>query len=202
MTVWSVRSSADRRHGGRHTLVRDLFPGTGSGGNDARRIAWQGELYFLGNDGGDDYGNNELWRSDGTEAGTVLVRDIRPVAGSAPGEFAAGPDLLFFVANDGSGEVHTWLTDGTAAGTKKAENPAVVTAAGAGPNGLVRLGDRILSPPTTGASTAASSGRSTIRSSPTASTSARPRLVRDRAVGPDGQSTPSSAAAVCTCSQA
>ena len=123
-------------------LVRDLFPGTGTGSNDARRIAWQGELYFKGHDGGADLGDNELWKSDGSETGAVLVRDIRPTSGSGPGEFAAGPDLLFFVANDGGGEVHPWLTDGTAAGTKKAEIPGV--AFDPGPSELVRLGDRIL----------------------------------------------------------
>ena len=43
-----------------------------------------------------------LWRSDGTAAGTNIVRDIAPgAAGSYPG-LAAVNDLLFFTANDGS----------------------------------------------------------------------------------------------------
>jgi ELWxxDGT repeat protein len=68
---------------------------------------------------------SELWRSDGTEAGTALVKDIR--VGSADGALSY-PTLvdgtLFFVAStDGSGSQlwmsgsHLWKSDGTAAGT-------------------------------------------------------------------------------------
>jgi ELWxxDGT repeat protein len=59
----------------------------------------------------------ELWRSDGTAAGTVLVKDINPGSASS---FAGTPSFanvsgtIFFPANDG---VELWKTDGTTAGT-------------------------------------------------------------------------------------
>lgn len=48
----------------------------------------------------------ELWKSDGTMVGTVLVKDIRPGAlGSNLDGFVAINGTLFFVADDG---VHGW----------------------------------------------------------------------------------------------
>lgn len=71
----------------------------------------------------------ELYKTDGTPAGTSLVRDIRPGPASAfpspePGQadpppgpdFTAAGSLTFFVANEGS-TPRLWRTDGTAAGT-------------------------------------------------------------------------------------
>ncbi len=63
----------------------------------------------------------ELWRSDGTAAGTFLVRHLVPGApGSRPRGFVNGGDKLYFVAEDGVNfELEIWETDGTAAGTRK-----------------------------------------------------------------------------------
>ena len=59
----------------------------------------------------------ELWRSDGTSEGTVIVKDI--VEGSSsflPLDFHIVSDLLLFKPNSGNG---LWVTDGTAVGTKE-----------------------------------------------------------------------------------
>jgi ELWxxDGT repeat protein len=59
----------------------------------------------------------ELWRSDGTEAGTFLVKDINPGAGSStPYNFTVFNNALYFVASDGVSS-KLWKTDGTSAGT-------------------------------------------------------------------------------------
>ncbi len=61
----------------------------------------------------------ELWVTDGTPAGTVLVLDLRPGAASASptGIAAIGPGLAAFTGDDGVTGPEPWITDGTAAGT-------------------------------------------------------------------------------------
>lgn len=60
----------------------------------------------------------ELWRSNGTEAGTYLVKDI--AAGSADSaifDSFAWEDVLYFAADDGIHGQELWRSDGTEAGT-------------------------------------------------------------------------------------
>ena len=72
-----------------------------------------GTLYFVA---GDFLHGDELWKSDGTAAGTVMVKDIAP-----PGSGSSGPEdltnvsgTLYFEANDGSHGKELWKTNGTA----------------------------------------------------------------------------------------
>jgi ELWxxDGT repeat protein len=61
---------------------------------------------------------NELWKTDGTVGGTVMVKDIYP--GSVDGQIGQMTDVngtLFFVANNGVNGNELWKSDGTAAGT-------------------------------------------------------------------------------------
>jgi ELWxxDGT repeat protein len=60
----------------------------------------------------------ELWKSDGTSAGTVLVHDIRPgPASSDLRDLVAAGGIVFFSADDGVSGRELWKSDGTAAGT-------------------------------------------------------------------------------------
>ncbi len=63
----------------------------------------------------------EPWRSDGSEAGTQLVKDIRPGANSST-PFAFGADangqFVYFSADDGSHGRELWRSDGSASGTQ------------------------------------------------------------------------------------
>ncbi len=61
----------------------------------------------------------ELWSTDGTAAGTVMVADLVPgTLGSAPSRFTALNGILLFNASDQYGQ-ELWATDGTAAGTRR-----------------------------------------------------------------------------------
>ena len=67
----------------------------------------------------EDFRGRELWRTDGTSAGTNIVADLsQDTFGSSPGELIGFGDSLFFVANDDSHGRQLWRTDGTAQGTQ------------------------------------------------------------------------------------
>jgi len=63
----------------------------------------------------------ELWRSDGTEKGTFMLKDINPGRDSSdPLQFIPWNDHLYFFAKDGSNRYCLWSTDGTSRNTIKA----------------------------------------------------------------------------------
>src|SRR5436189_4586426 len=71
--------------------------------------------YFSGGYGANDY---ELWKTDGTQAGTVLVKDINPgISGSHPDHLTEVNGTLFFTADDGTNGTELWKSNGTTAGT-------------------------------------------------------------------------------------
>ncbi|MBT1701942.1 ELWxxDGT repeat protein [Chryseosolibacter indicus] len=74
-----------------------------------------GILYFSANDG---IHGNEVWKTDGTSNGTVMVKDINPgINGSDPSLFTYSNGLVFFSAHDGSRGRELWKSDGTTQGT-------------------------------------------------------------------------------------
>ena len=78
----------------------------------------RGNLYF-GNS--DPVLGNEPWISDGTPAGTRLIRDIYPQIvdnSSSPADFTDFNGLLAFTADDGVHGRELWLSDGLPAGTR------------------------------------------------------------------------------------
>ncbi|HEX5152645.1 MAG TPA: ELWxxDGT repeat protein [Parafilimonas sp.] len=73
-------------------------------------------LYFSAGDG--SYRSDELWKSDGTTAGTVMVKDIYPgPQGSLPEHLTVFKKKVFFRAQDYSLNQSLWMSDGTDAGT-------------------------------------------------------------------------------------
>jgi ELWxxDGT repeat protein len=75
-------------------------------------------LYFADND---RTTGSEPWVSDGTAAGTHLLRDILAQGtadnGSMPNELVVFHDRAVFAADDGVSGRELWISDGTAAGT-------------------------------------------------------------------------------------
>ena len=75
-----------------------------------------GELFFSATD--DSIHGNELWKTDGTEEGTTMVKDIRDGSDSSnPYGFTEFNGELYFVADDGVHGFELWKTDGTGIGT-------------------------------------------------------------------------------------
>jgi ELWxxDGT repeat protein len=74
-----------------------------------------GTLYFTADDG---INGNELWKSDGTTEGTVVVKDIfAGSSGSVHSSLININNTLYFVADDGIHGKELWKSDGTTAGT-------------------------------------------------------------------------------------
>ncbi|QHT70453.1 T9SS type A sorting domain-containing protein [Rhodocytophaga rosea] len=64
-----------------------------------------------------NYYTTIFWKSDGTPAGTVQVKDINPGYYANIGNLINVNGTLFFTANDGIHGIELWKSDGTPAGT-------------------------------------------------------------------------------------
>ncbi|MCD0468862.1 ELWxxDGT repeat protein [Flavobacterium sp. JAS] len=105
-------------------MVKDINPGKNSSMqnyNDKQSFTVINDiLYFNANDGINGF---ELWRSDGTESGTYMIKNIKAESGalndgSYPGNFTLLNNVIYFIAKDNSGS-SLWKTDGTQFGTVK-----------------------------------------------------------------------------------
>ena len=99
-------------------LVADIYPGVDPVASSSPQhfMLLDGFVLFSADDG---VHGNELWRTDGTEAGTSLLADINP--GSAPSitysDVAVIDGIGYFAADDGEHGAELWRSDGTTAGT-------------------------------------------------------------------------------------
>ena len=104
------------------TKVKDVL--SGSSFFNRSKISNSNYLFFVGFT---PETGNELWRSDGTEAGTVLVKDIREGnkggINSALEHAIVFNDILYFAAeSDTSIGEELWRSDGTETGTYMVKN--------------------------------------------------------------------------------
>lgn len=75
-----------------------------------------GMLYFSAND---NLHGEELWVSNGTPEGTLLLKDINPGYGSStPNDFIEFNNKIFFSAYTAEYGMELWMSDGTPEGTK------------------------------------------------------------------------------------
>ncbi len=107
LELYRLNAAGDR------ILVKDIYPGPANG--FSRNLFGVGDTVFFG--GNDGVTGVELWKSDGTEAGTLLVKDIN-LAGDSRPEFSANKDgVAYFTAEDSFNGRELWHTDGTTVGT-------------------------------------------------------------------------------------
>lgn len=119
-------------------VLKDIFQGN-TGFISVKYTAFAGGALFSATDGSPI--GRELWKTDGTNAGTLLVADIAQPTGTAdsnPTNLAAVGGTLFFQANDGSTNHGTelWKSDGTSGGTELVFDIATGTG-GSNPQNLV-----------------------------------------------------------------
>ena len=108
-------------------LVRDIGPpdvfensGTADDTNVRVLGGANGNLFFAVDDG---VIGRELWKSDGTEVGTQLVKDINlGEDGSSPDHMVSIGDIVYFSADDGVNGEELWKSDGTESGTQMVAN--------------------------------------------------------------------------------
>lgn len=122
------------------TAVKNIEPGNYVGINSLSYV--NSKLIFIATN---LLSGTELWASDGTAIGTIMIKEF--TAGAASSSFlSASKEPLgtktFFVVDDGINGFELWVTDGTAVGTQllKDINPG---AAGSFPNDFVKIGSYV-----------------------------------------------------------
>ncbi|MCA8948034.1 MAG: hypothetical protein KDE27_00935 [Planctomycetes bacterium] len=104
-TIWKTEGTTAGTQ-----LVLDLDPAHTFGGELSFEpmVVFDDKLWFFGDDG---VVGEELWRTDGTAAGTELVVDAEPGAsGSSPATLTVVGDRLHWITQRGSG-VELWVAD-------------------------------------------------------------------------------------------
>lgn len=101
-------------------LVADVRPGADSAldwfAPNVQAVAFRDALVFVADDG---VHGPELWRTDGTPGGTMLVKELRTGAQGADITYlSAAGDTLYFFADDGTSGPALWRSDATPEGTQ------------------------------------------------------------------------------------
>ncbi len=103
-------------------FVKDVLTDTGGSIEQFKTV--DGAVFFVVADG--PYNGSvdcSLWKSDGTSAGTILVKQLNsPCNNNGPGYLTAVGNLLFFSAYDSAAGMELWKSDGTNEGTLRVKD--------------------------------------------------------------------------------
>ena len=94
------------------SVLKDITLGE-SGSSPREMVRSGGLVYFTALSGA----GWELWRTDGTAAGTFLVNDVNPFSSSNPGSLTPLNGRLVYATRHGFNTDGLWATDGTDAGS-------------------------------------------------------------------------------------
>ena len=111
LLIFHIASQAQQAH-----VIKDIYEGSGNSVTffDNDKIAYSDILIFSAED---ELHGIELWRTDGSEENTFLIKDINPgQANSDCQNFYLINDVVVFTAIDSNG-FELWRTDGTEEGT-------------------------------------------------------------------------------------
>lgn len=102
------------------TFVKDINPGPEGSVIYADKPKFNGMGVVLGNKiifPAETSDGMEPWVSDGTEEGTIMLKNIRGSGDSFPKSFTVVGDKVFFIALSDEQGTELWITDGTPEGT-------------------------------------------------------------------------------------
>jgi len=128
--LWKASAGSTR-------LVRDIHPQSGSSLPGFLTSVGDGSFIFAAT----NQHGRELWKTDLTEAGTVLVKDIvtgPETIGSSPNDIVAFNGNVFFTANDGIHGNELWTMDES--GSPKLFKDIVLGPGSSQPNQLTVVG--------------------------------------------------------------
>ncbi|WP_456437461.1 ELWxxDGT repeat protein [Psychroserpens sp.] len=116
------------------TLVKEINASTASSSNPQYITVLNSSIVFSASNGFSGVNNGtELWISNGTTAGTILLKDINPgTSSSSPSDFIHLDGQVFFTADNGTNGRELWTTDGTSSGTLMVKD-ILVGASGSNP---------------------------------------------------------------------
>ena len=95
------------------SLLKDINPGAGEGLSGSFATL-NDKVFFVAQDGVHGW---DIWSTDGTGAGTKVVKDLPLMDNKFPSIMGTYDNQIFFSGRDPQNETKIWRTDGTDAGT-------------------------------------------------------------------------------------